>query len=184
MNKSKMFPKLIFIFLLFFIFCSYGCTVPLKFKKSTTASSATSVSTQNYSQTAPIREFSDIAVPKRLTIDTRSSYMIETHNLATGVLVYKGRMRRDELVNFFKTNMADENWRLVTIFKSPQTNSIMLFNKEPRWCIINMLESNLGGISVEIGVVPSSEVSDISSSNKDTYVPIIKREDIQEKIIE
>jgi hypothetical protein len=65
-----------------------------------------------------------------------------------------GRVKRNSLISFFNHNMARDNWRRVTVFKSPQTSTILLFRKENRWCVISILEKGFNTY-VQIGVAPS-----------------------------
>ncbi len=100
------------------------------------------------------REFGDVLIPSALEPDNDASYIVETPGLATGVLALTGRVERNSLIEFFNHNMARDNWRRVTVFKSPQTNTILLFHKENRWCIISIREKGFNTY-VQIGVAPS-----------------------------
>ena len=96
-------------------------------------------------------DFGDVLVPKKLKLDTQSSFVYRTSDMSAGVLVFKARIDAASLTDFFENNMAKDNWQLVSAFKSPRT--LLLFQKEKRWCIINI---NDGGYNtqVEIWVAP------------------------------
>ena len=96
-------------------------------------------------------DFGDVLVPKKLKLDTQSSFVYRTSDMSAGVLVFKGRIEAASLTDFFENNMARDNWQLVSTFKSPRT--LLLFKKENRWCIIHI---NDGGYNtqVEIWVAP------------------------------
>lgn len=81
-------------------------------------------------------DFGDILIPTELKIDKRSSFVFRTSGQSAGVLSLKGRVEIDSLISFFENNMAKDNWRLVSSFKS--LRSLMLFQKETRWCVINI----------------------------------------------
>ena len=99
-------------------------------------------------------EFEDILIPKQLKIDKQSTYLIQTPGFLTGVIALKGRVERNSLIAFFKNNMAKDNWRSISSFKSPRTSTILLFQKQNRWCVININEKTFKTY-VEIGVVPT-----------------------------
>ncbi len=99
-------------------------------------------------------DFGDVLIPSALQVDNRSSYVVQSPGLATGVLALKGRVRRDSLIDFFSHNMAKDNWRIVTLFKSPRTSTVMLFKKENRWCVISISEKEFNTY-VQIGVAPT-----------------------------
>ena len=99
-------------------------------------------------------EFEDILLPKDLKIDKQSTYLVQTPGFLTGVLALKGSVERNSLITFFKNNMAKDNWRSISSFKSPRTSTILLFQKDNRWCVININEKTFKTY-VEIGVVPN-----------------------------
>ncbi|UCD91566.1 MAG: hypothetical protein JSW04_15885 [Desulfobacterales bacterium] len=99
-------------------------------------------------------EFEDILLPKELKIDNRSTYVVQAPGFLTGVLALKGRVDRNSLIVFFKNNMEKDNWRSMGSFKSPRTSTILLFQKENRWCVININEKEFYTY-VEIGVAPN-----------------------------
>lgn len=136
---------------------SYGCS-PSKFSRA----GASDAGSQSGSAARPVsvyREFGDVLIPSALAPDNDASYIVETPGLATGVLALTGRVQRNSLIEFFNHNMARDNWRRVTIFKSPQTNTILLFRKENRWCIISIREKGFKTY-VQIGVAPSMYASE------------------------
>jgi len=67
--------------------------------------------------------------------------------------VLKGNVERNSLIAFFQNNMAKDNWNEISLFKSPQTSTIILFQKENRWCVIKINEETFN-THVEIGVAP------------------------------
>lgn len=97
-------------------------------------------------------DFGDVLVPSELKIIKEDSFVFQTPGLSAGVLALKGRVETGSLISFFESNMAKDNWRLVSSFKSPRT--IMLFQKENRWCVVNITDSNFQ-TDVEIWVAPT-----------------------------
>ena len=100
-------------------------------------------------------DFTDILIPGELKMDDKSTSVIQTAGFATGILVLEGRIKRNELISFFQTNMAKDNWESISIFKSPRTSTFLLFKKAHRWCVISIRASDFT-THVEIGVAPTA----------------------------
>lgn len=141
-----------FGFMALFFLLTAGCS-GIKSKKS---SSTIQANEQKEKGSPPLYyDFADVLIPSELKVDNKSTYVVQTPGFLTGVLALKGRVERNSLVAFFETNMAKDNWRQIGSFKSPQTSTILLFQKENRWCVININEKELYTY-VEIGVAPST----------------------------
>jgi hypothetical protein len=97
-------------------------------------------------------DFGDVLVPSELKVDKKTSFVFQTPGLSAGVLAMRGRVDTGSLITFFETNMAKDNWRPVSSFKSPRT--IMLFQKDNRWCVINITDGDFN-THVEIWVAPT-----------------------------
>jgi hypothetical protein len=61
--------------------------------------------------------FPDIPIPKELELVRERSFVYETSNLRTGVLVLSGNIDINSLEQYFKTNMAKNGWRFTSSFK-------------------------------------------------------------------
>jgi hypothetical protein len=85
------------------------------------------------------------------------SFIYLTSGLAAGVMSLKGHVDMESLISFFQNNMAKDNWKMATFFKSPK--SIMLFRKETRWAIISITEGTYYTYA-EIWVAPTAGNSD------------------------
>jgi len=99
-------------------------------------------------------DFGDVRVPEELKVDNRSSFVYRTEGFSAGVLVLEGRVEIYSLIGFFENSMANDNWTAISSFKSPRT--IMLFQKENRWCVINITERQFS-THVEIWVAPTTD---------------------------
>lgn len=99
-------------------------------------------------------DFGDVLVPRQMKVDKNASFVFRTPGLSAGVLSLKGRLDGHSLIAFFENNMANDNWRLVSAFKS--FRNIMLFKKESRWCVINITEKQIYTY-LEIWVSPTVE---------------------------
>ncbi|NOQ19132.1 MAG: hypothetical protein GQ571_04080 [Desulfobacterales bacterium] len=99
-------------------------------------------------------DFGDVLVPKELKIDKKSSFVYQTEGFSAGVLVLKGRIETSSLITFFETNMAKDNWNIISSFKSERT--MLLFQKTHRWCVINITDETFNTY-VEIWVAPTTK---------------------------
>ena len=114
--------------------------------------------TKQTKKNAPLYyDFGDVLVPRELKLHAESSFVYQTSGFTAGVLVFKSSVERVSLIKFFDDNMAKDNWQAVSAFKSPRT--LLLFQKENRWCVINITESNWDTM-VEIWVAPLSGISE------------------------
>jgi len=98
-------------------------------------------------------DFGDVLVPSELKVDKDASFVFRTPGFSAGVMALKGRVEINSLIDFFHNNMTKDNWKLVSYFKSRRT--IMLFNKENRWCVINITEGDFTTYA-EIWVSPTT----------------------------
>jgi hypothetical protein len=99
-------------------------------------------------------DFGDVLIPTELKVNEDKSFVFRTPGLVAGVLALKGRVEVNSLIAFFENNMAKDNWRQVSAFKSPR--SMMLFQKENRWCVISITDQvKLLNTEVEIWVSPT-----------------------------
>lgn len=96
-------------------------------------------------------EFEDVLIPRELELESKSSFVFETPQFKTGILVYKGRVDYVSLANFFEKNMIKDNWNMRSKIK--YTRTIMVFEKPDRDCIINIIDQTFNTI-VEVMVAP------------------------------
>ena len=134
-----------------FFFIVSGCST----LKSRTSSSTQEPTVKKNKESSPLYyDFGDVLIPKELKVDKKSSYIVQSPGFLTGILALKGDVERNSLIAFFQNNMAKDNWREISLFKSPQTSTIILFQKENRWCVISINEKGYNTY-VEIGVAPT-----------------------------
>lgn len=125
-----------------------GCST-LPSERSSSESYETS---RQKDKTGPLYyDFGDVLIPRELKVDRKSSFIYTTSGFSAGVLVLKGRVELGSLISFFEKNMAKDNWQLISSFKSSRT--LMLFQKQTRWCVINITESI--STRTEIWVAPT-----------------------------
>jgi hypothetical protein len=104
-------------------------------------------------------DFGDVLVPLELKVDKKKSFVYHAPGFTAGVLGLTGSVDVTSLIRFFENNMAKDNWKLVSSFKSPRT--ILFFNKVNRICIINITEGSFKS-EVEIWVAPTVEGEDVT----------------------
>ncbi|MCD4777493.1 MAG: hypothetical protein K8R12_00830, partial [Desulfobacterales bacterium] len=87
--------------------------------KSSKKDSESSTKEQKEKGTYPLYcDFGDVLVPGELKIEKKLTFIFETSGFITGVNAYKGRIKVDSLIKFFKSSMANDNWRILGSFKS------------------------------------------------------------------
>lgn len=144
-NNVFVYVSILAVLLLMFA----GCSTLKTSEKDSFSGSA--VSRQN--KDVPVYyDFGDVLIPKELKIDKGSSFIYSAPGFSAGVLALSGRVDVGSLCSFFEENMAKDNWKLVVSFKSPRT--VMLFQKENRWCVINITDGKFTS-DVEIWVAPT-----------------------------
>jgi len=101
-------------------------------------------------------DFDDVLIPENMPRDKDRTFVFRIGALTAGVLVLKGRVPPDKLIDFFEGNMSRDNWRAVSSFRSPR--SLLIYEKEERWCIITITEDDFDHKTrVEIWLSPKSE---------------------------
>ena len=98
-------------------------------------------------------DFGDVLLPSELKLDRDASFVFQTPTMTSGVLALKGRVDSSSLITFFETNMTKDNWTPISSFKSIRT--IMLYQKEGRWCVISISEKEFFTY-VEVWVAPTT----------------------------
>jgi len=120
--------------------------------KSSKKDSESSTKEQKEKGTYPLYcDFGDVLVPGELKVEKKLTFVLETSGFIAGVNAYKGRVKVDSLIKFFKSSMAKDNWMMLGSFKSSPL-TIMLFQKENRSCMIKIIENF--NTCVEIWVAP------------------------------
>ena len=145
--KKGLYPAIL-IFIITAVFTVGGCaSVSKKDNKATAPESKT-----NTAVSARYYDFGDVLVPKQLKVDKKSSFVYETSGFSAGVLVLKGRVETNSLISFFERNMVNDNWKIISSFKSEQT--LLLFQKAQRWCVITIVDGTYN-TNVKIWVAPT-----------------------------
>jgi hypothetical protein len=104
-----------------------------------------------------VREFEDVLIPREMDIDKSSSAIYRREGMSAGLLRLAGRVETTSLMRYFQNNMANEGWRLISQFRSPQ--SLMLFQKGNRMAVIAIEDGDLETFA-DVWVVPLNESID------------------------
>lgn len=107
-------------------------------------------------------DFGDVLVPEELKVDEKNSFVFRTPGLTVGMLALKGRVQANTLPAFFENKMPLDGWRLVSSIEGKRT--MMLFQKNNRWCVINILESQFN-TAAEIWVSTSINGSQLGGED-------------------
>ncbi len=144
--------KIYLIFLVLFLFV--GCSL---LKQNT---EDTSLAPPNETQQISNLTFEDLPVPSNMKLDRENSFVYETSNYRTGILIYNGNMDAVDVANFYKSEMSKYNWTLVNSLEYKK-GSQLIFEK-PGWIAVVKIEStwqNSSRLTITIGPKGSQEGS-------------------------
>lgn len=99
--------------------------------------SSTSTPVSKQAAMGAYNEFEDVLIPKDMSLEDKSSFVIQTVNFKSGILTYTGRVDPISLSNFFEANMTQDNWKQRSKMRY-QTRTLLVFEKPDRDCIINI----------------------------------------------
>lgn len=136
-----------------------GCTGTKTVKKT----EETAAAAPEKETTAYYYEFEDVLIPKDLTLVEDSTVVVSTPGYTSGLLTFKGRLKKNSLFHFFNNNMLKDNWNMVSQIKSP-ASTILVFQKQSRWAVITLREKTFYTY-VEIGVAPTVGLPASGNSN-------------------
>jgi len=97
--------------------------------------------------------FEDIPLPPGMTLSRRESFIYETKTAKAGLLVYEGKGEMEKLANFFKKQMPNYQWRLVSNFELH--NVMLTFIKEGWSSVIYILpqENEMKRVEIRVGPI-------------------------------
>jgi len=114
--------RIFYLLLLFFI---WGCqSIPTTYQK--------------FSPLTPSSQprFKDLPVPENFVYLPSKSFIFEHGKTRVGVLKYIGKSKPEVLINFLKTHMQKQGWKLKSIIEGG--TSFLSFEKEKEVCLINI----------------------------------------------
>jgi hypothetical protein len=68
-----------------------------------------------------------------MTLNRKESFVYETKEIRTGFLIYEGKGEIERLTKFFKQQMPNYQWRLLSSF---ELHNVMLTFIKEGWCSI------------------------------------------------
>lgn len=104
-----------------------------------------------------VREFEDVLVPRDMLVDRDASFVYSGAGQPMGLLRMSGRVDANSLMRFFKTNMPNDGWQMVSELRAPQ--SLLMYQKAKRMCVI-LMEDGTFQTFADIWVVPSNDSVD------------------------
>jgi len=104
-----------------------------------------------------VREFDDVLVPRDLIVDRDASFVYRGAGQPMGLLRTSGRVDANSLMRFFKTNMPNDGWQMVSELRAPQ--SLLMYQKDKRTCVI-LIEDGTFQTFADIWVVPANDSVD------------------------
>jgi hypothetical protein len=104
-----------------------------------------------------VREFDDVLVPRDMLVDRDASFAYRGAGQPMGLLRMSGRVDAISLTRFFKTNMLNDGWKMVSELRAPQ--SLLMYQKDKRLCVI-LIEDGTFQTFADVWVVPSNDSVD------------------------
>ena len=101
-------------------------------------------------------DFDDILVPREMELDIEESFIVETPETKSGLMVFNGMVEIRSLTDFFINSMVKDNWVMRSVFRSNRT--ILVFDKDARTCVMNITNERYNTL-LEIWVSPNSQSS-------------------------
>ena len=109
--------------------------------------------------------FPDIPIPKELELARDKSFVYETANLRTGLLVLSGNVDVNSLEQYFKANMAKNGWKFMNGFK--YATVILNYTKEDRAAHIRISrESFSTWVEIWVGPLEKSTTMGVTPERK------------------
>ena len=84
----------------------------------------------------PSYRFEDLPVPSSMNLVRAESYIFEGGGLRAAIMAYTGKDDPGDLVKFYRDNMPQHNWQLVSIFEHEEAT--LNFRKTGWNCTINV----------------------------------------------
>lgn len=99
-------------------------------------------------------KFTDIPVPIGFRLLPAESYSFESAGVRVGFLKYQGKAGIEQIVSFYKEQMAMYNWNLLNIVEYGER--MLNFDRENETCIINLLPKGRN-VNITVSLGPKSQ---------------------------
>jgi hypothetical protein len=104
-----------------------------------------------------VREFGDVLVPRDMLVDRDASFVYSGAGEPMGLLRMAGRVDANSLIRFFKANMPNDGWQMISELRAPQ--SFFMYQKAKRMCVI-LIEDGTFQTFADVWVVPANDSVD------------------------
>jgi len=96
--------------------------------------------------------FTDVPVPSKFKLDRAKSFIYEAGSFKAGIITYSGWSKLDTLVDFYKKEMTNFEWEMISIFE--HDNITLVYSKEGWSCTVHLSSGNLNYSKVRIQIGP------------------------------
>jgi len=145
MNKEKLLGISFFVLILFLL---SGCvTLPQNNSANNTDQNKVSLSV------APILKFEDLPTPSGFKLLDKESFAFQNDKSRVALLKYYGGQNAEQVLVFYKEQMASFNWSLVNIIEYDK--KVLNYENSEESCIIT-IQPNGGKSLVTVAISPKS----------------------------
>ena len=107
--------------------------------------------------------FKDLPVPENFVYLPSKSFIFEHGKTRVGILKYIGKSNPQALINFLKTHMQKQGWKIKSIIEGG--SSFLNFEKEKEICLINI--DFIGRkVLLTFSISPQEEKESLTQSHK------------------
>jgi hypothetical protein len=99
-------------------------------------------------------KFEDVPVPQGFSLLANESFIFQTDTMRVGLLKYSGRPAADQVVSFYKEQMAQFGWSMINVVEYGRR--ILNFDSEDQSCVITVEPATTKTIVI-ISVAPKSK---------------------------
>lgn len=107
---------------------------------------------------------SDAPVPAGFRLIPQESYSFEAAGVRVSLLKYQGRADIDQVVSFYREQMALYNWNLLNVVEYGQR--LLNFDRESETCIISLTPKGSSSVMITISIGPKAQQIKKSISSK------------------
>lgn len=101
-----------------------------------------------------IFKFSDIPVPAGFKYLPAESYAFVSSAARAGLLKYRGKANADQVINFYKEQMALYNWDLLNIVEYGER--MLNFERDDETCIVTLIPKG-NQVTISISLAPKAQ---------------------------
>lgn len=96
--------------------------------------------------------FTDVPVPAKFKIVRDKTFIYEAGSFKAGIITYVGWAKLDALAGFYKKNMPEYDWEMVSIFEHDDVT--MVYSKEGWSCTVHLTAGKIRGSRIRIQIGP------------------------------